>query len=115
MNNDIKGIFLLKREIDNKISLLNKETSNYELVDYFMFEHTLMKTFGIDKTKNILEHLNCGRKVLVDFNKNIAKLVKEKEFDFKEVMKPYFDPKTIESELNNPFEDEDIYARFQNL
>ena len=115
INNDIKGIFLLKREFDNKISLFNKETNNLELVDYFEFEHLLKKYFGIDKTEVILDHINCGRKIIIDFNKSIAKLVKEKEYNFKDAMNVYFDPKNIESELNNPFEDEDIYSRFQNL
>lgn len=115
MQNSIKGVFLLKREINNKVSLTNKETNSYDLIDYFEFERMLKQHFSIDKSNKILDCINCSQKVIIDFDKSIAKLIKEKDYDFRDVMKSYMNSTNVENELNNPFDDDDIYSRFQNL
>ena len=114
-NNQIKGIFVLKREYGNNISLKNKNTNSQEIRDYFIFKDKLSFYFPIDKVEKILEHINCGRKILIDFDKKVAKLILEKEFDFKKALNVYFDPTTIENDLQNIFEDQDIYSRFRDL
>lgn len=114
-NNSIKGIFLIRRDFGNNVSLQNKNTQSQEMMDYFKFKDNLMYYFPIDKVNIILEHINCGRKILIDFDKKVAKLIVEKDYDFKKVLDIYFDPKNVEAELNNPFEDQDIYSRFQTL
>lgn len=115
MENNIKGIFLLRRDYGNNVSLQNKDTNEQTIMDYFVFKDKLIFNFPKEKVDIILDHINCGRKIIIDFDKKIAKLIVEKDFDFKKALDIYFDPKNVESELNNPFEDEDVYSRFQNL
>lgn len=115
MENNIKGIFLLKRDFGNNVSLQNKDTSEQTIMDYFQFKDILHVNFPLEKVNLILDHINCGRKIILDFDKKIAKLIVEKDYDFKKALDIYFDPKNVEAELNNPFEDQDIYSRFQEL
>lgn len=114
-NKPIKGIFLISRAWGNNVNLENVNTQALEIMDYFLFKNNLMFYFPLEKVEVILDHINCGRKVLIDFDKEIAKLIVEKDFDFKKALDIYFDPKNVESELNNPFDDPDIYSRFQEL
>ena len=113
-NNQIKGIFVLKREYGNNVSLQNKNTNGQEFLDYFIFRDKLAFYFPIEKVEKILEHINCGRRVLIDFDKKIAKLIVEKEFNFKKALDIYFDPMNIENDLQN-LDDQDIYSRFKDL
>lgn len=114
-NNTIKGIFLIKRNYENTVSLLNKTTNSQEILDYFIFKDKLSMLFDIDKTNKILDYINCGEKILIDFDKKIAKRIIDKEFDFKNVIKTYLNPKNIENELNDPYLEEDVYSRFRDL
>lgn len=116
MENNINGIFIIKRGFGNTVELLNKNTNSLETVDYFKFKDDLVSYFSIDTINNILENINCGSRVLIDFTKKVAKLITEKEFDFNKVINSYFDPKVIENELLFGSEDEDeLYAKFQRL
>ena len=58
-----------------------------------------MYYFPLEKVNIILDHINCGRKILIDFDKSIAKLIVEKDFDFKKALDIYFDPKNVEAEI----------------
>lgn len=115
MENNIKGVFLLRRDYGNNVSLQNKDTKEQTIMDYFEFKDKLAFNFPIEKIDIILEHINCGRKIILDFDKKIAKLVVEKDYDFKRALDIYFNPSNVESELNNPFDNEEIYSRFQTL
>ena len=116
MQNDINGIFILKREFGNNVSLLNTATKNLEYVDYFEFKTLLEKKFGLERAKNILETINCYNKVILDFDKAIAKLIKDKPCDFNKVINSYLTTKNIEIEYdNNTFDFDDIQGKFQNL
>ena len=112
--NKIKGVFLVKRDYGNKVSLLNKATNSMNLLDYFEFKEQLPFYFSIDTVNKILDNINCERKVIIDFDNKKAKLIKEKEFDFTKVIPSYLTPSNVENELFNATE-EDIYTKFQEL
>lgn len=114
-NNQIQGIFIIKREFGNNVALINKVTSETTIMDYFEFEKKLKLVFDIDKAIKILDNINCSRKVLIDFDKKIAKLIVEKDIDFNSFLMSYLTAKNVETELSNPFEDDEIYSRFQTL
>jgi len=116
-NTKLNGIFLVQRGYENTVVLDNKEHTQQSTIDYFVFKDYLLKSFDIEKTNKILENLNCSKKVIIDFDKNIAKVVIEKDYDFNKAMNVYFDPKYIEAELNGfgMESEEDIYSGFQLL
>jgi len=115
MENKISGIFVLKREFGNNVSLLNTNTKALEYMDYFKFKPILEESYGIDKAKIILENVNCYNKVILDFDKNVAKLVKEKDCNFKQTIYSMMTPQAVETEYLNSFDFEDIQGKFQTL
>lgn len=116
MQNNITGVFILKREFGNNVSLLNTKTNSLEYIDYFKFKQILERSYGIERSNKILENINCYNKVILDFEKNVAKLIKDKDFDFKKVISGYMTPEHVENEYScSLFYDDDIQGRFQTL
>lgn len=115
MENKINGVFILKREFGNNVSILNTKTKFLEYMDYFKFKPILEETYGIEKTKIILDNINSYYRVILDFDKKIAKLIKDKDVDFSEVIFSYLDVKTVQNEYDNQFDCEEIQGRFQTL
>lgn len=115
LESQINGIFVLKREFGNNISLLNTNTKALEYMDYFKFKPLLEKAFGLEKSRKILELINCYNKVILDFDKAIAKLIKDKPCDFNKVISSYLNTENIENEYNNYFDLDSIEGKFQNL
>ena len=114
--NNINGIFIIKRDYGNTVSLFNKLTNSQEIVDYFAFEAKLPMYFNKETVKKILDHINNYRKVLIDFDKKIARVIVEKDYDFKKVIYSYMNAGVVESDLNDPTLTEDeIYSKFQQL
>jgi len=111
---DIKGVFLIKRDYGNKVALQSKATNSMTLLDYFDFEDRIHQYFSYQTVNKILDNINCGRKVIIDFDKKIAKLIKEKDFDFSKVIPGCLNATNVENELFDATED-DIYTKFQNL
>lgn len=115
MENKISGIFVLKREFGNNVSLLNTNTKSLEYMDYFKFKPILEENYGIEKAKIILENVNCYNKVILDFDKTVAKLVKDKDCDFKQTLYSMMTPQAVETEYVNSFDYEEVQGRFQTL
>lgn len=115
MQNNIKGVFVLKRAFGNNVSLFNVETKASTTENYFDFKNVLIRIYGIKRADNILDNINCYRKVLLDFNNNTAKLFVEKDADFNQVIKDYMKPENIAAEYENLFEIGDIEGKFQTF
>lgn len=108
-NVKIKGIYIVEKKYD-LIWLTNVTTKVIESMDYFKFSNLLTQAFT-EKQKNIiLEELNCMRKVILDFDKNIAKKIQDKDVNFLDSMKSFFNAKYIQTQLDDPFNNSiDIY------
>lgn len=108
-NIKIKGIYIVEKKYD-LIWLTNATTKGIESMDYFKFSNLLTQAFT-EKQKNIiLEELNCMRKVILDFDKNIAKKIQDKDVNFLDSMKSFFNAKYIQTQLDDPFNNSiDIY------
>lgn len=112
----IKGVFIIKRGFGNTVVFINKDISTEEAIDYFIVQNKLPLYFPINTVNKILYEINCMRKVLIDFDNKVAKSIVDKPIDFNTIINAYLTPESVENELNNPFEDEDIYNnKFQQL
>ena len=115
MQNNISGIFILKREFGNNVSLLNTKTNALEYIDYFKFKPILEKAYGIEKSNKILDNINCYNKVMLDFDRTVAKLIKDKNYDFIKVIRDQMTPTNVECEFFNSMFNDEIQGRFQTL
>ena len=114
--NDITGIFIVKRGYENTVELINKSTNYQEVVDYFAFKKKLPTYFDQSTVNKILDHINCYRRLLIDFDKKIARLITEKDYDFSKAINAYMTPQAVENDLLDPTLSEDeIYSKFQQL
>ena len=108
-NSTIKGVYLVEKKYD-LIWLKDSKSNNIETTKYFTFESYLHQKFDENKIAVILEELNCDRKVIVDFDKGIAKKVIDKDYDFIKTMQPFFNAKYIQQQLDDPFSEQlDMY------
>lgn len=114
----ISGIYLTKRDLWNNIIILQDAQKTTTRLDYFKFKNELSKKFGLDKSEKILDRLNCGELIIIDFDKSIAKRVVEKEFDFETTLRSYLTAEFVESLIleDKLLEIEDnLYNRTPNL
>lgn len=114
----ISGIYLTKRDLWNNIIILQDAQKTTTRLDYFKFKAELSKRFGLDKSEKILDRLNCGELIIIDFDKSIAKLVIEKEFDFETTIRNYLTAEFVENLIleDKLLEIEDnLYNRTPNL
>lgn len=114
----ISGIYLAKRDLWNNIIILQDAQKTTTRLDYFKFKNELSKKFGLDKSEKILDRLNCGESIIIDFDKNIAKRVIEKEFNFETTLRSYLTAEFVENLIleDKLLEIEDnLYNRTPNL
>lgn len=114
----ISGIYLTKRDLWNNIIILQDAQKTTTRLDYFKFKTELSKKFGLDKSEKILDRLNCGELIIIDFDKSIAKLVIEKEFNFETAIRNYLTAEFVENLIleDKLLEIEDnLYNRTPNL
>lgn len=118
-NKPISGVFVVERQgISNTVCLSNKlldiQPSN---IDYFQFKNLLVAIFDADYIVKILDALNSNKRLIIDFDNAVVKLIEEKDIDFKKILSTYFNPQQVQNEIDDPyFElDEDIYSRFKSL
>lgn len=114
----ISGIYLAKRDLWNNIIILQDAQKTTTRLDYFKFKNELSKKFGLDKSEKILDRLNCGELIIIDFDKSIAKRVVEKEFNFETTLRSYLTAEFVESLIleDKLLEIEDnLYNRTPNL
>lgn len=114
----ISGIYLAKRDLWNNIIILQDAQKTTTRLDYFKFKNELSKKFGLDKSEKILDRLNCGELIIIDFDKSIAKRVVEKEFNFETTLRSYLTAEFVENLIleDKLLEIEDnLYNRTPNL
>lgn len=114
----ISGIYVAKRDLWNNIIILQDTQKTITRLDYFKFKNELSKKFGLDKSEKILDRLNCGELIIIDFDKIIAKRVIEKEFNFETTLHSYLTAEFVENLIleDKLLEIEDsLYNRTPNL
>lgn len=113
-NRVITGIYLVEKKWD-LIWLKNKIEDKEETLPYFKFQNFLYQSFDEDYIKKILEAINCEKKLLIDFDKSVVKIVVEKEQPFIKTMTPFFKVDTVLDWQNNAGEYKDnIYTKYLN-
>ena len=106
MNNvKVKGIYTVEKKYD-LVWLKEAGTESNQSMNYFNFEKILYQAFTDNQIKVILDEINCMRKVILDFDKGVAKKVIDKDPNFLEAMLPYFNAKRIQQQLDDPFAEE---------
>ena len=114
-SNKVRGVYAAEKKYD-LVWLTNANTKSAEPVDYFKFSGLLTQAFTDRQRKIILEELNCMRKVILDFDKGVAKKVIDKDPNFMESMLPFFSPKYIQNQLDDPFNDSiDMYKPDESI
>lgn len=93
------GVYWLKNKLKN-IDETVKEDKFYVM---------LLQCFGYDNTKKILEVLSNEQKLIIDFTNAKVKIVHEKEIPFHKSLQFYFNPFTIQNEIDTG-EQVDIYG-----
>jgi len=115
MDNKVKGIYIVEKKYD-LVWLTDGKTKSTESLNYFKFSSLLTQAFTEKQIKIILEEINCFRKVILDFDKGIAKKIIDKEPNYTDAMKPFFKPNYIQNQLDDPFNDSiDMYNPEESL
>lgn len=105
----VKGIYIAEKKYD-LVWLTDAKTKSIESLNYFKFSGILTQAFTEKQRAIILEELNCFRKVIIDFDRQVAKKILDKEPNYLENMKQFFSPKFIQNQLDDPFADSiDMY------
>lgn len=110
---NISGIYLLYKKWE-LYWLENKKESKQFSIDYFKLDKVLHKKFPNDTCVKILEHVNCDRKVALDFDNVIAKVILEKDEPFENQILRYMDPKFIQQTIDDPESFEELYSKPNN-
>lgn len=97
--NNVSGIYLIRYQW-HLYWLENKDNNTTEAIKEELLRYYLAQTFDVEKVKRIFEELWDERKVLVDFDKKVAKLVIEKDPPFIQSMSIYFNPKHVYEDIN---------------
>lgn len=98
--NNLQGIYIVQRKWD-LIYLNNKKSQIEEYMNYYVFEKLLIQKFDGDKVKKILDEINSEKKLLIDFDKSLVKIIKEKEIRFIDSFGRYFTAVAAQDWLDN--------------
>lgn len=107
-NKLISGAYVVEKKW-GLIWLKNKLRNINETVKDDKFYVMLLQCFGPDYTDKILEALSEEKKLIIDFDNEKVKVVDTKDVPFKQSLKFYFNPQTIQNELDTG-EHIDIYG-----
>lgn len=97
MINKLEGLFVVKKGFGNTVILENKKLNSQKTLDYFEFKDSLFQSFSPETIDKLLDKINCSEKVIIDFDKKVAKLIVDKDIDFNKVLKQQMNAKTIEN------------------
>ncbi len=99
----INGVYLVKRDLWNNIIILENDQKVLTRLDYFQFQMSLMRIFEKEKADKILDRLNCGESVIIDFDKKIAKLIVDKPVDFTLPLREQLSAEFLEDLIANDY------------
>jgi len=109
-NQEITGIYLAYRRWE-LYWLENKKQNQQISMDYFKLDKILHKKFPNNVCVKILEHINCDRKVALDFDNIVAKVVVEKDEPFENQVLKFLDPKFVQQIQDDPEAYEELYSK----
>lgn len=110
LDQKVTGIYLVYRRWE-LYWLENKKQSQQVSMDYFKLDKILHSTFPNDTCVKILEHINCDRKVALDFDNKMAKVIIEKDEPFENEVYKYMDPKFVQQVQEDPDSFADLYSK----
>ena len=107
-NNLISDVYIVEKKW-GLIWLKNKLKNINETVKDDKFYVMLLQHFDSDYIKKILEALSEEKKLIIDFDNEVVKVVDAKDISYIQSLKFYFNPKNIQRELDTG-EHIDIYG-----
>ena len=107
-NNLISGVYIVEKKW-GLIWLKNKLKNINETVKDDKFYVMLLQHFDSDYIKKISEALSEEKKLIIDFDNEVVKVVDAKDISYIQSLKFYFNPKNIQRELDTG-EHIDIYG-----
>lgn len=107
-NKLISGTYIVEKKW-GLIWLQNKLKNINETIKDDKFHIMLLQCFDYDYIKKIQEALSEEKRLIIDFDKEIVKVIGSKDVDFKQSLKFYFNPVNIQQELDTG-EHIDIYG-----
>lgn len=100
MNKVLKGIHIVEKNY-NLIWLKDNDKKISQTMKYFDFDLFLHQSFNETQIKKILEALNCGERLLIDFDKEKVKIITTKDDNFFKEMNKYMTGKAVQNIINN--------------
>ena len=91
-NKIIHGIYIVEKKF-GVMFLIDKINKLEQAVEYFKFESTLFQSFDEDT-------LNCGEKLLIDFDKDVVKRIVKEDEPFIKSMTKEFKAQTVQDWLD---------------
>jgi len=95
----IHGVYIVEKKF-GVMFLIDKINKLEQAVEYFKFEGTLFQSFDEDTIKKIMEALNCGEKLLIDFDKDVVKRIVKEDEPFIKSMTKEFKAQTVQDWLD---------------
>lgn len=103
----INGIYIIEKKWD-LYWLKNKDTNTSEAMRFEKFQNILFQSFNGEQIIKIANILDDNKKVLIDFDKDIAKVIVKKDEPFINAMLPFFNKKAVQQWYDEDYEI-DIY------
>lgn len=93
---EITGTYIVDKP-QSSVRLKRQDDNSTEWLDFFQFESILIGHFFIEVVKKIEEYIGEGKKVIIDFDKEKAMLIKDKTPNFLKLFTSEMSLKTVEN------------------
>lgn len=114
MTKIISGTFRIEKKWD-LIWFISQNKQSKEVIKQDIFMKYLLNVFDFDYAHKILEAINSDKKLIIDFDNGIVKLIKDKDEPFIKSMKTFFNINYLNQLDENETSEFNIYDNIKEL